>query len=129
MEAFTAAMSTMRHLDPEFLRPQEMNMAYASQVHHIPNLPTSAPNIGMQPGMSLHNADESKPSVNKLKPFMTQEDPDTCLLTSLTSTRILFRPSTIGGQNHGWSLEDESDGGHTAMVWGDRCWFGGQVSA
>ena len=44
-------MKTMHHLDPEFLRPKEMIMAYASQVHHVPNLPTSASNIGMQPGV------------------------------------------------------------------------------
>jgi hypothetical protein len=49
--SFHPAMSTMRHLDPEFLCPKEMIMAYASQVHHISNLSTSASNIGMQPGV------------------------------------------------------------------------------
>jgi hypothetical protein len=47
--SFHPAMSTMRHLDPKFRRPKEMIMAYASQVHHIPNLPTSDFNLGMQP--------------------------------------------------------------------------------
>jgi hypothetical protein len=46
-ESFYPAMSTMCHLDPEFLRPKETIMAYASQVHHIPNLPTTAFNLGM----------------------------------------------------------------------------------
>jgi hypothetical protein len=48
---FHPVMSIMHHLDPEFLSPQEMIMAYASQVHHIPNLPTSASNVGMKPGV------------------------------------------------------------------------------
>jgi hypothetical protein len=32
---FHPAMPTMHHLDPEFLCPKKMIMAYASQVHHI----------------------------------------------------------------------------------------------
>ena len=51
MKDFHPAMSTMHHLDPEFLCPKEMIMAYASQVHRVPNLPTSASNLGMQPGV------------------------------------------------------------------------------
>jgi hypothetical protein len=49
--SFHPVMSTMHHLDPEFLHPKEMIMAYASQVHHIPNIPTSASYLGMQPGV------------------------------------------------------------------------------
>ena len=86
--SFHPAMSTMRHLDPEFLRPKEMIMAYASQVHHIPHLPTcllptSACNLEL-------SACGWKPSVNKFRHFMTQVDQGTCLLTSRTSTRTPF---------------------------------------
>jgi hypothetical protein len=48
---FHPVMSTMRRMDPEFVRPQEMIMAYASQVHHMPSLPASPSNIHMKPGV------------------------------------------------------------------------------
>jgi hypothetical protein len=85
--SFHPAMSTMHHLDPEFLHPKEMIMAYASQVHHVPNLPASASNS--QRVQALYDSGGSR----CVSPYQPDFEPNS------------LRPSTIVVKTMGGALK------------------------